>query len=72
MTREIKISMEGKVASRENVFVDRMRRRAFKYEEVYLLLFTRVSDARAGLPTVLGRWPGRPTSDGFCSLRSPW
>jgi putative transposase len=48
----IKISMDGKGAWRDNVFVERLWR-SVKYEEVYLHAYDSVSDAR----TSLGRYP---------------
>jgi putative transposase len=42
---EIKISMDGKGAWRDNVFVERLWR-SVKYEEVYLRAYDSVSDAR--------------------------
>jgi putative transposase len=45
---EIKISMDGKGAWRDNVFVERLWR-SVKYEEVYLHAYDSVSDARAGI-----------------------
>jgi putative transposase len=50
--REIKISMDGKGAWRDNVFVERLWR-TIKYEEVYLRAYASVSEARAGI----GRYP---------------
>ena len=49
--RDIKISMDGKGAWRDNVFVERLWR-SVKYEEVYLHAYDSVSDAR----TSLGRY----------------
>jgi putative transposase len=46
--REIKISMDGKGAWRDNVFVERLWR-SIKYEEVYLRAYASVSEARAGI-----------------------
>ena len=46
--REIKISMDGKGAWRDNVFVERLWR-TIKYEEVYLRAYASVSEARAGI-----------------------
>ena len=46
--REIKISMDGKGAWRDNVFIERLWR-SIKYEEVYLRAYTSVSEARAGI-----------------------
>jgi putative transposase len=45
---EIKISMDGKGAWRDNVFVERLWR-SVKYEEVYLHAYESVSAARAGI-----------------------
>jgi putative transposase len=50
--REIKISMDGKGAWRDNVFVERLWR-TIKYEEVYLRAYASVSDARAGISRYL-------------------
>ena len=46
--RAIKISMDGKGAWRDNVFVERLWR-AIKYEEVYLRAYASVSEARASI-----------------------
>ncbi len=46
--REIKISMDGKGAWRDNVFVERLWR-TIKYEEVYLRAYANVPEARAAL-----------------------
>lgn len=46
--REIRISMDGKGAWRDNVFVERLWR-AIKYEEVYLQAYASVSEGRAGI-----------------------
>ena len=51
--REIKISMDGKGAWRDNVFVERLWR-TIKYEEVYLRAYASVSEARAGIGRYLG------------------
>jgi putative transposase len=45
---KIKISMDGKGAWRDNVFVERLWR-SVKYEEVYLHAYKSVSEARAGI-----------------------
>ena len=45
---EIAISMDGKGAWRDNVFVERLWR-SIKYEEVYLHAYKTVSDARLGI-----------------------
>ena len=46
--REIKISMDGKGAWRDNVFVERLWR-TIKYEEIYLRAYASVSEARTGI-----------------------
>ena len=58
---EIAISMDGKGAWRDNVFVERLWR-SIKYEEVYLRAYASVSEARASL----GRY-----IDGFYNTRRP-
>ncbi|KAF7277660.1 hypothetical protein GWI33_000986 [Rhynchophorus ferrugineus] len=45
---EIKISMDGKGAWRDNIFVERLWR-SVKYEEVYLHAYKTVAEARAGI-----------------------
>lgn len=45
---DIKISMDGKGAWRDNVFVERLWR-SVKYEEVYLHAYDSVSEARTGI-----------------------
>jgi len=50
--RAIRISMDGKGAWRDNVFVERLWR-SVKYEEVYLHAYDSVSAARAGLARYL-------------------
>ena len=47
-TAKIAISMDGKGAWRDNVFVERLWR-TIKYEEVYLRAYRSVSEARRGL-----------------------
>ncbi len=51
--REIKISMDGKRAWRDNVFVERLWR-TIKYEEVYLQAYARVPQARTSIGRCLG------------------
>jgi putative transposase len=59
---EIAISMDGKGAWRDNVFVERLWR-SVKYEEVYLRAYSGVSDARASIGRYLGFYNGmRPHS----------
>jgi group II intron reverse transcriptase/maturase len=45
---DIRISMDGKGAWRDNVFIERLWR-SVKYEEVYLHAYDTVSDSRAGI-----------------------
>ena len=51
--REITISMDGKVAWRDNVFVERIWR-TIKYEEVYLRAYANVPEARASIGRYIG------------------
>jgi putative transposase len=51
--QQIAISMDGRGAWRDNVFVERLWR-SVKYEEVYLRAYDSVSDARASLGRYLG------------------
>lgn len=60
-SHKIDISMDGKGAWRDNVFVERLWR-TIKYEEVYLRAYASVSEARASL----GRY-----IDGFYNTRRP-
>jgi len=55
---EIAISMDGKGAWRDNVFVERLWR-TVKYEEVYLRAYTGVSEARASIGRYLDFYNGR-------------
>jgi putative transposase len=55
---EIAISMDGKGAWRDNVFVERLWR-SVKYEEVYLRAYDSVSDARASIGRYLDFYNGR-------------
>ena len=58
----IAISMDGKGAWRDNVFVERLWR-SVKYEEVYLRAYSGVSEARASIGRYLGFYNGtRPHS----------
>ena len=56
--REIKISMAGKGAWRDNVFVERLWR-TIKYEEVYLRAYSNVPEARASLARYISFYNGR-------------
>ena len=55
---EIKISMDGKGAWRDNVFVERLWR-SVKYEEVYLRAYDSVCEARASIGRYLDFYNGR-------------
>jgi len=52
LDRGIAISMDGKGAWRDNVFVERLWR-SVKYEEVYLKAYASVAEARAGIGAYL-------------------
>ena len=75
---EIAISMDGKGAWRDTVFVERLWR-TVKYEEVYLRAYTSVSEARASISRHLsfhnGRRPhsslGGQTPDRACNQPTP-
>ena len=54
----IAISMDGKGAWRDNVFVERLWR-TIKYEEVYLHAYASVSEARAAIGRYLTFYNGR-------------
>lgn len=54
----IRISMDGKGAWRDNVFVERIWK-SVKYEEVYLRAYASVSDARASIGRYLAFYNGR-------------
>jgi len=56
--REIKISMDGKGAWRDNVFVERLWR-TIKYEEVYLRAYANVPEARASIGRYIGFYNSR-------------
>jgi len=59
---KVAISMDGKGAWRDNVFVERLWR-TVKYEEVYLRAYASVSEARASIGRYLGFYNGtRPHS----------
>jgi putative transposase len=55
---DIAISMDGKGAWRDNVFVERLWR-SVKYEEVYLRAYDNVSEARASIGRYLGFYNSR-------------
>lgn len=54
----IAISMDGKGAWRDDVFVERLWR-TVKYEEVYLRVYASVSEARASIGRYLSFYNGR-------------
>jgi putative transposase len=54
----IAISMDGKGAWRDNVFVERLWR-SVKYEEVYLRAYDNVSEARSSIARYFGFYNGR-------------
>ena len=56
--QKIAISMDGRGAWRDNVFVERLWR-TVKYEEVYLRAYDSVSEARASLGRYLSFYNGR-------------
>jgi len=56
--QEIAISMDGRGAWRDNVFVERLWR-SVKYEEVYLRAYDSVADARASLGRYLDFYNSR-------------
>ncbi len=59
-TAEIAISMDGRGAWRDNVFVERLWR-TIKYEEIYLRAYASVSEARASISRYLTFYnSGRP------------
>ena len=61
---EIAISMDGKGAWRDNVFVERLWR-TVKYEEVYLRAYASVSEARASIRRYLDFYNGRRPHSSF-------
>ncbi len=58
LEHKIAISMDGKAAWRDNVFVERLWR-SVKHEEVYLHTYASVAEARAGLGRYLNFYNGR-------------
>ena len=60
---EIAVSMDGRGAWRDNVFVERLWR-SVKYEEVYLRAYEGVSDARASIGRYLDFYNGRRPHSG--------
>ena len=72
LKRGVQISMDGRGAWRDNVFVERLWR-SIKYEEVYLHAYESVSEAKAGIARYIGFYNSRRphssldknTPDGF-------
>ena len=58
LENKIEISMDGKGAWRDNVFVERVWR-SVKYEEVYLRAYESVADARASIGRYLAFYNGK-------------
>ncbi len=58
LKNEIAISMDGKGAWRDNVFVERLWR-SIKYEEVYLRAYDTVAEARTSIARYLTFYNGR-------------
>src|SRR5271170_6066244 len=58
LKNRIAISMDGKAAWRDNVFVERLWR-SVKYEEVYLKAYDSVSEARSSIGKYLDFYNGR-------------
>ena len=58
LREKVAISMDGRGAWRDNVFVERLWR-SVKYEEVYLRAYGSVSEARASLGRYLTFYNGR-------------
>jgi transposase InsO family protein len=67
----IAISMDGKGAWRDNVFVERLWR-SVKYEEVYLRAYDTASEARASIGRATGPFGLRQSfANAQCVLRWP-
>ena len=54
----VAISMDGKGSWRDNIFIERLWR-SIKYEEIYLMAYETVSDARASIGRYLAFYNGR-------------
>ena len=78
LKRGVQISMDGRGAWRDNVFVERLWR-SIKYEEVYLHAYESVNDAKAGIARYIGVYNSRRphssldknTPDGFYFAMPP-
>jgi hypothetical protein len=64
LAKKIQISMDGKGAWRDNVFVERLWK-SIKYEEVYLRAYDTVSEARASIGRYLNFYNGRRPHSGL-------
>ena len=64
ISNNIKISMDGKRAGRDNVFVERIWK-LVKYEEVYLRAYANVPEARASLGRYLNFYNTRRPHSSF-------
>jgi len=64
--RGIRISMDGKGAWHDNVFVERLWR-TIKYDEVYLRAYESVSQARSWLARFIEFYNDRGTPHGLCT-----
>ena len=69
LANRIEISMDGKGAWRDNVFVERLWR-SVKYEEVYLRAYDSVSEARASLGRYFDFYNGKRPHSGL-GARTP-
>src|SRR5678809_544147 len=58
ISNDIKISMDGKGAWRDNVFVERLWR-SVKYEEIYLKAYDTVAEARTSIASYFGFYNSR-------------
>ncbi|OAN63277.1 integrase [Sphingomonas sp. TDK1] len=65
---DIRISMDGKGAWRDNVFVERLWK-SVKYEEVYLRAYASVSEARASIGRYLDFYNSRRPHQGLARQR---
>ena len=70
LKQEVKISMDGKGAWRDNVFVERLWR-TVNYEEVYIRAYDTITEARASIGRHLDFYNGgRPHSQHGRRIRS--
>lgn len=71
LREEIAISMDGRGAWRDNVFVERLWR-SVKYEEVYLRAYSAVSEARASIGRYLSFYNGKRPHSSLDAKRRGW